>query len=195
MNKRGIWVYIVFVILICISIYFISEDNKEVLYESTEYITEESSIEDNLVAINDSNYDEIKSLAFDLVSVNEKEATEVLVDTNKYRINNGVQELVLDDDLSKIANIRAVEMAMYDKFSHERPDGSNYSELFPELNIESYSSGENIAYGYVDADDVCDGWKESSGHYANMINSRYKRLGVGIYKYNDTIYWVQIFSN
>ena len=196
MNKKGFLLYIVILLAIINFIYITIEDNKNIVYESSVYKYEESSMNDNLLAFSKIiNYDEIKKEAYSLVSVNKDSSYEVLNVTNEYRKNKGKSELKIDDKLSVVANIRAIEMAYSNKFSHVRPNGSNYSEIFEDLDINVYSSGENIAYGYEDSKDVCLGWKESSGHYANMINSRYNKLGVGKYTYNGTTYWVQIFSN
>lgn len=194
MNKKGFCLYIIVILLVISYIYIIIKDNKNTVYESSVYKYEESSMNDNILAFSNSTSD-IKENAFELVSINKKSANEVLNETNNYRKEIGNSDLVLDDKLSIVANYRAMEMALYDKFSHVRPNGSNYSELFNELGIDSYSSGENIAFGYINPEEVCVGWKESAGHYANMINSRYKKLGVGKYTYNGTTYWVQIFSN
>lgn len=196
MNKKGFLLYIIVFLIVISYIYIIIKDNKNTIYESSVYKYEESSMNDNLLAFSENiSYDEIKKEAYKLLSSNKDNSKEVLNVTNKYRKNEGKGELTLDDKLSVVANIRAIEMAYSNKFSHVRPNGTNYSEIFSDLDINTYSSGENIAFGYEDSDEVCVGWKESSGHYANMINSRYKKLGVGKYTYNGTTYWVQIFSN
>ena len=40
-------------------------------------------------------------------------------------------------------------------------------------------------------------WMNSSGHKANILNSNYKKLGVGFYKGSGqyTSYWVQLFTD
>lgn len=155
------------------------------------------------VVINSSNieeeyyYDEetlyYKSTA--LVYNNEFEAYQVLNETNKYREKNNVHPLILDSNLSKVANIRAIELAQTNNLTHQRPNNSYYSELFEHLSIDSSFFGENIARGYTSASEVCDSWSNSSGHYANMIKSKYNKMGVGVYTYNGITYWVQIFSD
>lgn len=196
MNKKGVLLYIIVLLMVISYIYNVIKDNKNIIYESSVYKYEESSMSNSLLAFSDNNnYDEIKKEAYELVSINKENSYEVLNVTNEYRKNEGISELQLDDKLSVVANIRAIEMALSNKFSHVRPNGSNYSEIFTDLDINTYSSGENIAFGYDYSAEVCVGWKESSGHYANMINPRYKKLGVGKYTYNGTTYWVQIFSN
>lgn len=141
----------------------------------------------------DSNYNILNPS--ELVKLHKQDANDVLIATNNYRNNINRNNLVLDDKLSEIATIRAIEIARNNNFSHKRPDGSYYSKLFDEYHVISRTSGENIAAGFTDGFDVCIGWKNSKGHYANMINNTYNKLGVGIYKDNNRTYWVQIFTN
>ena len=83
-----------------------------------------------------------------LVDNYKNEATDVLVATNKYRSNIGVNKLVLDDKLSEVATIRAMEIALNNKFSHERPDGTYYSKLFDEKDykaiLKKYNNNKKI---------------------------------------------------
>jgi hypothetical protein len=55
--------------------------------------------------------------------------------------------------------------------------------------------GENIAMGYTSPEDVMDGWMNSQGHRNNILNSRYKYIGVGYYYANGYEYWVQLFMD
>ena len=54
------------------------------------------------------------------------------------------------------------------------------------------TAGENIAMGYSSAQAVMNGWMNSSGHRANILNSAYTRIGVGYVA--DGNYWVQEFT-
>ncbi len=138
---------------------------------------------------------QLKNDAIKLEQQNTKEATEILNITNKYRKEKNVGKLKLDKNLSIAANVRALEIAIYDKFDHYRPNGKFYSSVLNDLNINAPYSGENIAYGYIDSGEVCEAWKNSKGHYENIISSNYTKLGVGVYTYNNRTYWVQIFSS
>ena len=42
-------------------------------------------------------------------------------------------------------------------------------------------AGENIAAGYADAPAVMNGWMNSSGHRANILNTNFREVGVGYY--------------
>jgi uncharacterized protein YkwD len=53
---------------------------------------------------------------------------------------------------------------------------------------------ENIAMGQRSVRGVVSSWMSSPGHRANMLNGRYRRLGVAAYQTPDgTIYWCQQF--
>ena len=62
-------------------------------------------------------------------------------------------------------------------------------------------AGENIAAGYASPEDVMDGWMNSQGHRANILNCAFRDIGVGyVYLANDTgqvnyrHYWTQDFG-
>jgi uncharacterized protein YkwD len=53
---------------------------------------------------------------------------------------------------------------------------------------------ENIAMGQRSVPGVINSWMSSPGHRANMLNGRYRRIGVAAYRTPDgTIYWCQQF--
>lgn len=184
MNKRVnlilLFLCIILVVFVVINIDF--NENKDVAINS---LDEEYYYGEEIIYYESS----------ELVYNSEFETYHVLNETNKYRKKQNVKSLVLDSDLSKVANIRAMEMATSGILSHKRPDGSYYSKMFKELSIKSSFSGENIAQGYTSAEDVCNAWSNSDGHYANMVKDKYNRMGVGFYIHDGVTYWVQIFSD
>ncbi|UBF24763.1 CAP domain-containing protein [Kovacikia minuta CCNUW1] len=63
-------------------------------------------------------------------------------------------------------------------------------------------TGENIAAGYSTPEQVVQGWINSPGHRANLLNPSYTELGIGYYYLaNDTgsvnykSYWTQDFGS
>ncbi|MCR4926269.1 MAG: CAP domain-containing protein [Clostridiales bacterium] len=138
---------------------------------------------------------QIKPEAVSVCSKRTNEMNAVLANTNSYRAEVGAQPLSLDDDLCVAATIRAIEMAWSNVFSHTRPDGRECFSIFEDMNISYSAVGENIAKGYFTADSVSEGWKGSSGHYKNMINTKFNKLGVGCYELSGNYYWVQLFKD
>lgn len=124
----------------------------------------------------------------------DKERKRVAELVNAARKDNGVaSSLTLDSKLSEAAQKRAEELVKL--FSHTRPNGTQFVTVLKEYNITYNSSGENIANGQVNADDVMKSWLNSPGHKANILNSKFGKIGVGVFEYNNSLYWVQIFTN
>lgn len=139
---------------------------------------------------------DMKPEAIKLYSATSTVSQTVLRLTNQYRSEVNVTSLTLDKDLSIMATIRAIEIAYSGKFSHTRPNGSDWSTLWPEYHGEKVYGimGENLAFGYSSDEAACEGWRKSKGHYENMINSNFTKMGVGKYTYNGKTYWVQLFQ-
>lgn len=157
--------------------------------------------------ISDTDYKEYKEISkddineYDSITINniQNENTytdlinEVYEITNNYRSLVEVSSLTLDSSLVEAANIRAKELS--DSFSHTRPNGSSCFTVLSELGISYGTAGENIAAGYSSSQSVMEGWRSSSGHYQNIISSKFKKIGIGVNIINNQYYWVQIFSN
>ncbi len=134
------------------------------------------------------------------VEKNKKEYEKLLDIVNGYREEKGVAPLELDDKLTLLATIRAMEMAYYNNMSHVRPKGGYYNDIFKELNIPSpFASAENIAAGQANAESAAKSWRNSKdGHYESMINSTYKKVGLGMFKLEGSgygTYWAQVFTS
>lgn len=119
-------------------------------------------------------------------------ASEVLSLVNKERKKNGLPDLVLDQKLCSAADQRAKEIASL--FSHTRPDGTSCFTVLKEYGISYRACGENIAAGYATAQEVVNGWMNSTGHRANILSDKFGALGVGCVVADKT-YWVQLFTN
>lgn len=115
-----------------------------------------------------------------------KKAYEVLDRTNQLRAKVGAEPLSMDSELLAAAMQRAAETAII--FSHIRPDG------YMCITASDKMSGENIAAGQGSAASVVTSWKNSSGHYENIINRNYQSVGIGCFNYNGTLYWTQCFG-
>lgn len=122
----------------------------------------------------------------------------ILSITNQYRTEQNVHSLTTDPTLSVMATIRAMEMAYSGKFSHTRPDGREWSTMWNDY-LGTVPGGvvigENLAYGYSSDEAACEGWRKSQGHYENMINSSFTKMGIGKYSFNGKNYWVQLFQS
>jgi uncharacterized protein YkwD len=90
---------------------------------------------------------------------------------NALRSSVGVSALANNDELNNYARWWAQQMAVTDNFAH-----SNIGSLLNPWTIV----GENIAYGgSVDA--MFNGLVNSTGHYNNMVETRFTSIGVGVF--------------
>ena len=96
---------------------------------------------------------------------------EVVSLINQERTAQGLNPLQNDSALNQSAEIRSQELIT--NFSHTRPDGRNCSTVLNDNGITWRTTGENIAYGYPDAESVMNGWMNSSGHRANILNDSF----------------------
>ena len=109
---------------------------------------------------------------------------------------SGLSALKYDSDLEKVAMLRAKELAT--AFSHTRPDGTSWSTAFPAGN---YYKGENLACGYITAQDAFNAFMEENqnyagqGHRRNMLRKEYTRIGIGCVTIDGTTYWAQALAS
>lgn len=115
---------------------------------------------------------------------------------NQNRKKQGLEALTMDEKLMKAAQDRAKELTK--SFSHTRPNGTSCFTIFEKYKITPTASGENIAAGQRSAADVMDSWMNSQGHKENIMNNKFKKIGVGLVIVpNDmySYYWVQMFTD
>ena len=123
-------------------------------------------------------------------------ARQVLELCNAERKKAGLTSLQLDEELAGYAEIRAEEATR--KFSHVRPNGKYCSSIMPFSYFARFRQyGENLAGGQLTPEQAMEGWMNSPGHRANILNPRYKLLGVAyVYRPDSRYrhYWVQQFG-
>ena len=121
-------------------------------------------------------------------------AEEIVKLVNEERARKGLGALVIDEAMMTAAETRAQEQKTL--FSHTRPDGSQCFTVFAQYEIPANYRGENLASGTIcPSSIVMDMWIASEGHYANIINERFTRIGVGYFESGNYGYWAQLFAN
>ncbi|WP_041177307.1 CAP domain-containing protein [Brachyspira intermedia] len=111
---------------------------------------------------------------------------------NEIRENENLYSFEIDDKLNNIADIRAKELAI--SFSHIRPNNTKYDELLYQNRIIAYSSDENIAYRFKNAETVASYWMNSSKYKVNILSDKFTHIGVAHYAINGEDFWVVIFA-
>jgi uncharacterized protein YkwD len=136
------------------------------------------------------------------MATNAEFITKVLELTNQFRAQNGRGALKLNTELNAAAQNHSQDMAVGDYFSHTGKNGSQPWDRAASVGYKAQSMGENIAAGYTTPEIVVQGWIDSPGHRANMLNASFTELGVGYFLLeNDTgsvnysRYWTQLFGS
>lgn len=120
-------------------------------------------------------------------------AQQVVSLVNRERAKAGLQPLAVSTQITSAANVRAKEIET--SFSHNRPDGSSFSTALTQSGAVFRGAGENIAYGQRTPEEVMNGWMNSAGHRANILNKDFTTIGVGYRQNSKGIgYWVQLFT-
>lgn len=105
--------------------------------------------------------------------------------------------LQLSAPLQRAATSHARDMATHDYFEHHAPDGSEPRDRVRRTGYRWRLIGENIAFGPATAEEVVAGWLASPGHCTNIMDPRFRDLGIGIAmgRKRGHIYWVQEFGS
>lgn len=105
--------------------------------------------------------------------------------------------LSVSRQLNDAAAGHARAMARKKFFDHRGKDGSQPKDRVLRTGYRPRLTGENIAYGPESAEEVVAGWLASPGHCANIMDSRFQDIGVGLAsgRKRGQIYWVQTFGS
>lgn len=120
-------------------------------------------------------------------------SSDVLDLVNKERKAAGLKTVKMNDDLNRVAQLRAAEIA--EKWSHTRPNGEEWKTAFADAGVTASYRGENLAKGQYSADKAVEDWMESEGHKANILNKKFTKMGVASVEIDGVTYWVQVFAN
>lgn len=116
---------------------------------------------------------------------------EVVRLVNEIRKKNGLRALEEDWQLSRVARYKSQDMKDKNYFSHTSPTYGSPFQMMKSFGISYKTAGENIAKGYSTPEAVVNGWMNSSGHRANILNSSFTHIGVGYVAGGN--YWTQMF--
>jgi uncharacterized YkwD family protein len=98
--------------------------------------------------------------------------------------------------LDKGAMAKAADMRDKRYFSHTSPTYGSPFKMMKTYGVRYTRAGENIASGYKTPEAVVKGWMNSPGHRANILSTKYGKLGIGYAKGGKSgAYWVQWFTN
>ena len=109
--------------------------------------------------------------------------------TNKQRAEEGLKELRRTDCVQRFAVRQAKAMARQQHAFHQE-----LGPIMAECGLRA--AGENVAEGYRTGRSVVnEGWMNSSGHRANILEPAYRLMGIGARKGDDGRWYVaQVFG-
>lgn len=110
---------------------------------------------------------------------------------NQERAKAGLKSVTMNLKLSNVARAKSQDMHDNNYFSHTSPTYGSPFDMMKKFGITYRTAGENIAMGYRTPEAVMEGWMNSPGHKANILNSAYTEIGVGYV--SDGNYWTQEF--
>ena len=98
---------------------------------------------------------------------------------NEQRQKNGLSALKMDEEVQRVARIKAQDMVNNNYFSHTSPSYGSPFDMLKSFQVSYRTAGENIAGNSTNSGAV-NAWMNSSGHKANILNSSFNYTGIGV---------------
>lgn len=119
---------------------------------------------------------------------------EVIRLVNVERSKKGLQPLVQNWQLSRVARYKSQDMINKNYFSHTSPTYGSPFTMMQNFGVKFSAAGENIAMGQTSASAVMVSWMNSPGHRSNILSPTYNQIGVGLaIDKSGKKYWTQQF--
>lgn len=100
--------------------------------------------------------------------------------TNNERIANGLPALRLDAKLNSSATMKAQNMFAENYWAHVSPSGIQPWYWFQQAGYSYTYAGENLAKDFDTSAGTVQGWMNSPGHRANILNANYTEVGFAV---------------
>lgn len=124
-------------------------------------------------------------------------AQESITLVNAARIQARLSRLTENETLRRVALSYSQRMARENFYGHVDPQGKQVSDRLAMAGYLAQMSAENIARGQPDPATVVEGWLNSPGHRANIMNPDLSEIGAG-YLFTSTDayqhYWTHVFA-
>ena len=102
---------------------------------------------------------------------------------NADRAQNGLAPLKLNSQLTTLGDNYAQDMIDRNFFSHTNPEGQSPFDRMKQAGISYNTAGENLAIN-TNVTTAEQAFMKSSGHKANILNTSYTEVGIGV-RYDD----------
>ena len=118
-----------------------------------------------------------------------------LVAINAFRAENGRNALVLDERLSRAADMQSETQAARGWIGHDGADGSTPKARAMRAGYQAKIASENVASGLKSFSDVLRFWEQSSGHRENLLRPNVTAIGVAMAKTKSgRPYWTLVLG-
>lgn len=107
-------------------------------------------------------------------------ANDLLTRTNAERTAVGLPALTLDTRLNQSASLKAANMFAENYWAHVSPSGLQPWHWFTQANYPYTYAGENLAKDFDTSAGTVQGWMNSAGHKANILNANYTQIGFAV---------------
>lgn len=110
---------------------------------------------------------------------------------NAQRQAHGLNPLRQDAQLAQAAQGHACDMATRGYFGHQRAGGPDLSARVKATGYRFRTAAENIAkVGAPEVLRAATVWRDSAGHWQNILNRQVTEIGVGVAMAGGQVYWV-----
>jgi hypothetical protein len=118
--------------------------------------------------------------------------------TNKERQKQGLPPVSESSALDKAAALKAQNMFEENYWAHFAPSGKTPWDFIIGSGYKFTFAGENLAKNFYNSDDVVTAWMNSPTHRDNLLNPKYKDIGIAVVEGNlngqKTTLIVQMFG-
>lgn len=111
---------------------------------------------------------------------------------NKDRKHHGLPPVRMQEDLRDVARKHSADMAEKDYFDHVNLQSESPGDRLRGARVSDVVSGENLAKvgGYANPTQFAErGLMNSPGHRANILNSSYNVVGIGVVRSRRKVYF------
>ncbi|RJR31308.1 CAP domain-containing protein [Candidatus Parcubacteria bacterium] len=99
---------------------------------------------------------------------------------NSDRLKNDIEPLQADRLLTVFAQEKANDMLQREYFSHDTPEGKKPWQWIDRKKYDYVYAGENLAMDFTSAELIHNAFMKSPGHRKNILNPKYKDIGVAV---------------
>lgn len=129
------------------------------------------------------------------LKVDENAEAQMFAKVNMERKKLAITELVWEPTIVPVARAHAKDMWERKYFSHISPEGKDVGDRLNEAKIKYSFAGENLALAPT-VQTAHTGLMNSQGHRENILNPRFKKIGIGVI--DNGVYgkmFVQVFTD